>query len=116
MYNVAGSGGTDSPGEVTLLLNELRLGNKDALGELIPLVYGELRRLAGHYLQAERTGHTLQPTALVHEAYLRLVEQDHADWKNRAHFLGVAAQMMRRILVDYARARGTAKRGGAALC
>ena len=79
---------TESPGEVTLLLNELKLGNKDALGRLIPLVYRELRRLAGRYLQAERAGHTLQPTALVHEAYLRLVEQDRADWQNRAHFLG----------------------------
>ena len=103
---------TEHPGDVTLLLNELRLGNRDALPRLIPLVYGELRRLAAHYLKAERSGHTLQPTALVHQAYLRLVEQDHADWKNRAHFLGVAAQMMRRILVDYARARQTAKRDG----
>lgn len=106
---------TEHPGDVTLLLNELRLGNKDALGELMPLVYRELRRLAGHYLQVERIGHTLQPTALVHEAYLRLVEQDRGDWKNRAHFLGVAAQMMRRILVDYARARQTAKRDGVAV-
>ena len=105
----------DSPGEVTLLLNELKLGNKDALGRLIPLVYAELRRLAAHYLQAERIGHTLQPTALVHEAYLRLVEQDRADWQDRAHFLAVAAQLMRRILVDYARARRTAKRGGMAV-
>ena len=111
---MAESGVTDSPGEVTLLLNELRRGDKDALGRLIPLVYGELRRLAGHYLQAERVGHTLQPTALVHEAYLRLVEQDRADWRNRAQFLGVAAQLMRRILVDYARARETAKRAGPA--
>ena len=100
---------------MTLLLNELRRGDKDALGRLIPLVYGELRRLAGHYLQAERMGHTLQPTALVHEAYLRLVEQDRADWRNRAQFLGVAAQLMRRILVDYARARETAKRAGPAV-
>ncbi|MGA2720947.1 MAG: sigma-70 family RNA polymerase sigma factor [Bryobacteraceae bacterium] len=111
---MAESGVRDSPGEVTLLLNELRRGDKDALGRLIPLVYGELRRLAGHYLQAERVGHTLQPTALVHEAYLRLVEQDRADWRNRAQFLGVAAQLMRRILVDYARARETAKRAGPA--
>jgi RNA polymerase sigma factor (TIGR02999 family) len=101
---------TDSPGEVTLLLNELKRGNKDAYGKLIPLVYTELRRLAGHYLRSERAGHTLQPTALVHEAYLRLVHQDHVDWKNRAQFMAVAAQMMRRVLVDYARARGTAKR------
>jgi RNA polymerase sigma factor (TIGR02999 family) len=103
---------SDSPGEVTLLLNELKLGNKDALGRLIPLVYRELRRLADHYLRAERVGHTIQPTALVHEVYLRLVAQDHPDWKNRAHFLAVAAQAMRRVLVDYARARQTAKRAG----
>ena len=106
----------ESPGEATILLNDLKLGNKEALSKLIPLVYAELRALASRFLKAERAGHTLQPTALVHEAYLRLVQQDHADWKNRAHFLAVAAQLMRRILVDYARARGTAKRGGAALC
>jgi len=105
----------ESPGDVTLLLNEMKLGNKDALARLIPLVYAELRALASRFLRAERTGHTLQPTALVHEAYLRLVEQDHADWKDRAHFLAVAAQLMRRILVDYARGRATAKRGGVAV-
>ncbi|SPE36790.1 hypothetical protein SBA3_250006 [Candidatus Sulfopaludibacter sp. SbA3] len=103
---------TGSPGEVTLLLKELKLGNRDALPKLIPLVYGELRKLAGHYLQGERMGHTLQPTALVHEAYLRLVEQDHADFQNRTHFLAVAAQLMRRILINYAHARRAAKRGG----
>ena len=104
---------TASPGEVTLLLTELKRGNKGALGRLIPLVYRELHGLAAHYLAAERIGHTLQPTALVHEAYLRLVEQDRADWRNREQFLGVAARLMRRILVDYARARGAAKRDGA---
>ena len=104
----------DSPGEVTLLLQELKLGDKDALGRLIPLVYRELRLLAARYLQVERSGHTLQPTALVHELYLRLVEQDRADWKDRAHFLAVAARLMRRILVDYARARAAAKREGMA--
>jgi len=104
-----------SPGEVTVLLGQLRLGRKEALPELLPLVYRELRRLAGHYLRDERIGHTLQPTALVHEAYLRLVGQDRADWQNRAHFMGVAAQLMRRILVDYARERGAAKRGGGAV-
>lgn len=102
----------ECPGEVTRLLVELRQGRKDALGRLIPLVYGELRRLAGHYLRAERIGHTIQPTALVHEAYLRLAGQDRAAWRNRGQFLGVAAQLMRRILVDYARARGAGKRGG----
>jgi RNA polymerase sigma factor (TIGR02999 family) len=102
----------ESPGEITRLLVEVKLGNKDALGKLLPLVYGELRRLAGHYLRAERIGHTLQPTALVHEAYLRLVGQDRAGWQNRAQFMGIAAQLMRRILVDYARRRGADKRGG----
>ena len=110
-----GSPVKESPGEVTLLLKELKLGNKDALGQLVPLVYRELRLLAARYLQAERTGHTLQPTALVHELYLRLVEQDRADWKDRAHFLAVAAKLMRRILVDYARARTAAKRAGMAV-
>jgi RNA polymerase sigma factor (TIGR02999 family) len=102
----------ESPGEVTQLLAEMKLGNKEALPKLIPLIYNELRRLAAHCLRDERSGHTLQPTALVHEAYLRLVEQSRADWRNRAQFLGVAAQLMRRILVDYARQRVTAKRGG----
>ena len=114
LISIAGFPVNESPGEVTLLLHELKLGNKDALGRLVPLVYRELRLLAAHYLQAERSGHTLQPTALVHELYLRLVEQDRADWKDRAHFLAVAAKLMRHILVDYARARGTAKRDGMA--
>lgn len=104
-----------TPGEVTGLLAELKLGNKDALARLMPLIYEELRRLAGHYLQAERVGHTLQPTALVHEAYMRLAGEDRADWRNRAQFVGVAAQLMRRILVDYARARATGKRAGGAI-
>lgn len=103
-----------SPGETTTLLARLRLGDKDALGQLMPLVYDELRRLARHYLRGEREGHTLQPTALVHEAYLRLVGQQRADWQNREQFVGVAAHLMRRILVDYARARATSKRGGGA--
>jgi RNA polymerase sigma-70 factor (ECF subfamily) len=104
-----------SPGEVTVLLGQLKLGRKEALPKLMPLVYRELRRLAGHYLRDERIGHTLQPTALVHEAYLRLVDQNRADWQNRAQFMGVAAQLMRRILVDYARERAAAKRGGGAV-
>ena len=99
-------------GQVTLLLAALRNGNQDALAELMPLVYQELRRLAGHYMRGERVGHTLQATALVHEAFLRLVDQDQAGWQNRAHFIGVAAQLMRRILVDSARRRVAAKRGG----
>src|SRR5439155_2679700 len=101
----------DSPGEVTLLLAEMKRGNSEALPKLIPLVYYELKRLAAHFLRDEREGHTLQPTALVHEAYLRLVGQTAA-WQNRAQFMGVAAQLMRRILVDYARQRVAAKRGG----
>ncbi|MGA2268537.1 MAG: sigma-70 family RNA polymerase sigma factor [Bryobacteraceae bacterium] len=101
----------DSPGDVTVLLAELGRGNSDALPKLIPLVYRELKRLAAHFLQEEREGHTLQPTALVHEAYLRLAGQT-AGWQNRAHFMAVAAQLMRRILVDYARQRVAAKRGG----
>jgi RNA polymerase sigma-70 factor, ECF subfamily len=102
----------DSPGEVTLLLAEMKRGNSEALPRLIPLVYNELRRLAGHYLQAEREGHTLQATALVHEAYLRLAGQNRTEWQNRAQFMAVAAQLMRRILVDYARQRISEKRGG----
>ena len=101
----------DSPGDVTVLLAEMKRGNREALPKLIPLVYRELKRLAAHFLQAEREGHTLQPTALVHEAYLRLAGQT-APWHNRAQFMGVAAQLMRRILVDYARQRVAAKRGG----
>jgi RNA polymerase sigma factor (TIGR02999 family) len=77
----------------------------------MPLVYAELRRLAAVYLQRERAGHTLQPTALVHEAYMRLIDQSRIPWQNRAHFVGVAAQMLRRVLVDHARARQTVKRG-----
>ena len=101
-----------SPGEVTLLLAELTQGNRDAEAELIPLVYKELRRIAGYYMRDERVSHTLQPTALVNEAFLRLVDQTRIDWRNRAHFFGVAAQLMRRVLVDHARERAAAKRGG----
>ena len=99
-----------SPGEVTQLLARVKGGNQDALAKLIPLVYAELRRLAGHYLCGERIGHTLQPTALVHEVYLRLLGQDRVDWQNRAHFIGIAARIMRRILVNYALERGAGKR------
>jgi len=102
---------TSSRGEVTALLGELKLGRKDALEKLMPLVYRELRRVAGNCMRDERPGHTLQPTALVHEAFLRLVGQDHADWQNRAQFVGVAAQFMRRLLVDRARTRRALKRG-----
>jgi len=103
------------PQNVTQLLIEWKQGNPAALDALIPLVYGELQRLARHYLQREEPGHTLSSTALVHEAYLRLVDQRDVTWQNRAHFFGVASQMMRRILVDHARKRSAAKRGGDAL-
>jgi RNA polymerase sigma factor (TIGR02999 family) len=100
----------DSRGEVTVLLGELKLGHRDAMERLIPLVYRELRRAAGRCMRDERPSHTLQPTALVHEAFLRLVDQDRADWRNRAQFVGVAAQLMRRLLVDHARGRRALKR------
>lgn len=102
-------GPSDEP-EITRLLAASRAGDHGALDEVLSLVYGELRRIAVAYLRSERTGHTLQPTALVHEAYIRLLDQRETDWQNRAHFYGVAAQMMRRILVDHARARGRQKR------
>ena len=87
-------------------------GNQDALNELTALVYKELRQLAASYLRKERQGHTLQPTALVHEAYLRLVDQTNPDWQNRSHFYGVAARLMRQILVDHARRKQAGKRAG----
>ena len=93
-----------------MLLAEMQAGHKDALKRLLPLVYNELRRLAGHYMRDERANHTLQPTALVHEAFLRLAGQDRANWQNRAQFMGICGQLMRRILVDYARRRRRAKR------
>jgi RNA polymerase sigma-70 factor (ECF subfamily) len=99
-------------GEVTILLGQLSSGDSDAANRLIPLVFHELRQLARHYLKTERTGHTLQPTALVNEAYLRLVGDQARDWRDRAHFIGVSASIMRRILIDYARRRHAFKRGG----
>jgi RNA polymerase sigma factor (TIGR02999 family) len=101
-----------SQSDVTLLLKRLSEGDKSVLHQLIPVVYGELRRLASSYMRHERPDHTLQTTALVHEAYLQLVGQERAHWENRAQFFGVAAQLMRRILVDHARAHNAAKRGG----
>jgi RNA polymerase sigma-70 factor (ECF subfamily) len=98
--------------DVTLLLKRYSNGDQEALAELIPQIYDELRRLASFYLQSERVNHTLQTTALVHEAYLRLVDQKQVEWSNRNHFFGVAAQMMRRILVDHARKHVSLKRGG----
>jgi RNA polymerase sigma factor (TIGR02999 family) len=101
-----------SQATITQLLIRWRNGDKAALDELAPLVYSELRRLARYYLRAERSGHTLQPSDLVHEAYLRLVDEKGIDWQNRAHFFGVAAVRMRHILVEHARSRQAAKRGG----
>lgn len=103
-----------SPKEVTRLLVDWGNGDQAALDDLIPLVYEELRRMAGRYMRRESQGHTLQTSALVNEAYLRLVDQKSVKWQNRAHFFGVAAQLMRRILVDHARSRLRAKRGGRA--
>lgn len=100
----------DSP-DVTTLLDDWGRGDRQALDRLLPLVYAELRRIAARQLRHERAGHTLQATALVHEAYLRLVDQRQVDWRNRAHFFGVAAQIIRRILVDHARRRHANKRG-----
>lgn len=99
---------------VTQLIARLRNGDRTALDELIPLVYTELHKIAEGYLSNEGRPHTLQPTALVHEAYLRLLGAQHPDYKNRAHFFGVAAHIMRQILVDHARSRNAAKRGGEA--
>jgi len=104
----------DQPGAITALLSQLREGNKQAEEKLIPLVYNELHRLARYYMRRERGDHTLQTSALVNEAYLRLVGEHGIDWKNRAHFFGVSAQIMRRILVDHARTRDAQKRGGSA--
>jgi len=103
-----------APQDITELLLEWSGGNPDALQRLTPLVYGELHRLAHHYMAGERDGHTLQSTALVNEAYLRLVQTNRVQWQNRAHFFAVSAQLMRRILVDFARSRQYAKRGGKA--
>jgi RNA polymerase sigma factor (TIGR02999 family) len=99
---------------VTQLLVDWSEGKQAALDELFPIVYQELRRLAARYLRRERAGHTLQPTALVHEAFLRLIDQRRVTWQSRAHFFGLAAQMMRRILVNHALSRRAAKRGGPA--
>ena len=107
---------SDAPGPegVTRLLVEWQNGNQDALDSLIPLVYRELRAIAGRYLSRESPSHTLQSTALVHEAYVRLIGQQRMRWQNRAQFFGIAAQMMRRILVDHARHQSRDKRGGPA--
>ena len=104
-----------NPEPITKLLLELSAGNRKALDDLLPLVYEELRRLAHQRLRRERAGHTLSATAVAHEAYLRLVDEQQMQWQNRAHFFAVASTAMRRILVDYARARARDKRGGGAI-
>lgn len=106
--------GPPVPGEVTELLLRWRSGDSAALDKLMPMVYEELRLIAGRYLRRERPDHTLQSTALVHEAYMRLVDQTRIQWQGRAHFYGVAAGIIRNILVDHARARQTGKRGSGA--
>ena len=102
---------TASPHDVTRLLQDWRNGDKAALEKLTPLVYEELRRLANHYLRGERNNHTLQGTALVHEAYMKMVGYENLEWQSRAHFFGVAARIMRQILIDHARKHRTDKRG-----
>jgi len=104
-----------SPEKVTQLLTDWRDGNGAALAELTPLVYEDLRRLAHHYMSGQRPDHTLQATALVNEAYLRMADQTNPSWQNRAHFVAVAARAMRHILVDYARGYRSRKRGGGAI-
>lgn len=99
-------------GEVTQILLDLRHGNREAQDRLVPMVYRELRRIASAHLRKEAANHSLQPTALVHEAYLRMIEINRVDWQSRAHFFSVASGIMRRILVDYARAKRADKRGG----
>jgi RNA polymerase sigma factor (TIGR02999 family) len=105
-----------SPRDVTVLLGEWSRGDRTALNRLLPLVYAELRRVAARQLRSERADHTLQPTALVHKVFIRLVDQRRGDWQNRAHFFGVAANVMRRILVDHARRHGASKRGAGVRC
>lgn len=100
--------------DLTVLLKQLSDGDKNVVNEIFPLIYSELKRMAGNYLRKERESHTLQPTALVHEAYLKLVDHTRMNWQNRAHFLGMAATMMRQILIDHARKHRAEKRGGVA--
>lgn len=102
----------NSQQNVTQLLQDYRKGDQKALGQLLPVVYDELRKIARAYLKREHAADTLQPTALVHEAFCKLIDQKNVDWQNRSHFFGISAQLMRRILVDHARARMAEKRGG----
>jgi RNA polymerase sigma-70 factor, ECF subfamily len=103
------------PSEVTRLLQDWSRGDRHAFEQLTPIVYSELRRLADCYLRRDRSGHTLQPTALVHEAYLKLIDQNQPDWRSKTHFFAFAAKVMRNLLVDHARAHRAAKRGGGAV-
>jgi RNA polymerase sigma factor (TIGR02999 family) len=103
---------SESPGDITALLSDWQGGSEQALNALTPLVYNELRRLAQSYLNRERPGHTLQGTALVHEAYLRLIDQRQVHWRDRNHFFALSAELIRRILVDHARTKRAEKRGG----
>jgi RNA polymerase sigma factor (TIGR02999 family) len=102
----------EGDGEVTRLLVQLRVGNQDVAGQLVPLIYNELRRIAGAQMRRERPGHTLQATAVVHEAYIRLAGEQEIEWQSRAHFFGIAAKVMRQVLLDHARQRHAHKRGG----
>ena len=102
----------DASGDVTALLGQLPADNQDVAGQLVPLIYDELRRIAGAHIRRERAGHTLQATAVVHEAYLRLAGEREIQWQNRAHFFAIAARAMRQVLLDYARQRHAGKRGG----
>src|SRR5262245_13743452 len=106
------SGETARKSETTQILRQLSGGNRDALDQLMPIVYKELRRLANRYLHNERPDHTLQATALVHEAFLRLVDQNSVQWQDRAHFIGISAHLMREILINHAIAHKRVKRGG----
>ena len=108
----SGPNAEDPDGSITSLLVQLSEGNREAEARLLPQVYAELRRLAAHYMRRERGDHTLQPTALVHEAYVKLVQQPQVPWQSRAHFFATASHLMRHILVDHARAKQAAKRGG----
>ena len=101
-----------APSEITQMLIELTDGNQEVVNQILPHIYDELKRLSSSYLRRERADHTLQPTALVHEAYMKLVDQKRVQWQNRAHFFGIAAQVMRRILMDHARKHQADKRGG----
>ena len=103
---------SEEPQEITRMLLELTDGNEEVVNQILPHIYDELRRLASSYLRRERSNHTLQPTALVHEAYMKLIDQSRVKWQNRAHFFGIAAQVMRRILMDHARKHTAEKRGG----